>query len=203
MSSSTCKMAITGDTGSGKTRSGINQLLFQVFQNDPNWGELCIDDKGVYWETLVEMAVKFNRQSDLILLQVRPDNPPDKWKPAHTFILLSDPTIPPFIQCITGLSCRNAFISSATKELKLLLLLVCRQLVAPLVAHVVSTSFYKFIQRFFQHFECFFQAQHQRRHFLPVQVKGIGVAKHMAESQVFIQRVVQFFRQQRRAVHGR
>jgi len=29
---------ITGDTGSGKTRSGINQLLFQVFQNDPNWG---------------------------------------------------------------------------------------------------------------------------------------------------------------------
>ena len=50
---------ITGDTGSGKTRSGINQLLFQVFQNDPNWGGLCIDDKGVYWETLVEMAAKF------------------------------------------------------------------------------------------------------------------------------------------------
>jgi type IV secretory pathway TraG/TraD family ATPase VirD4 len=86
---------ITGDTGSGKTRSGINQLLFQVFQNDPNWGGLCIDDKGVYWETLVEMAAKFNRQNDLILLQVRPDNPPDKWKPAHTFNLLSDPTIPP------------------------------------------------------------------------------------------------------------
>ena len=86
---------ITGDTGSGKTRSGINQLLYQVFQNDPNWGGLCIDDKGVYWETLVEMAAKFNRQDDLILLQVRPDNPPDKWKPAHTFNLLSDPTIPP------------------------------------------------------------------------------------------------------------
>ena len=44
---------ITGDTGSGKTRSGINQLLFQVFQNDPNWGGLCIDDKGGYLETLV------------------------------------------------------------------------------------------------------------------------------------------------------
>jgi hypothetical protein len=86
---------ITGDTGSGKTRSGINQLLFQVFQNDPNWGGLCIDDKGVYWETLVEMAAKFHRQNDLILLQVRPDNPPDKWKPAHSFNLLSDPTIPP------------------------------------------------------------------------------------------------------------
>ena len=86
---------ITGDTGSGKTRSGINQLLFQVFQNDPNWGGLCIDDKGVYWETLVEMAAKFNRQDDLILLQVRPDNPPEKWKPAYTFNLLSDRTIPP------------------------------------------------------------------------------------------------------------
>jgi hypothetical protein len=86
---------ITGDTGSGKTRSGINQLLYQVFQNDRHWGGLCIDDKGVYWETLVEMAAKFHRQNDLILLQVRPDNPPEDWKPAHTFNLLSDPTIPP------------------------------------------------------------------------------------------------------------
>ena len=43
---------ITGDTGSGKTRSGITPLLFQVFQNEPTWGGLCIDDKGVYWETL-------------------------------------------------------------------------------------------------------------------------------------------------------
>ena len=86
---------ITGDTGSGKTRSGINQLLFQVFKNDENWGGLCIDDKGVYWETLVEMAEIFNRRDDLILLQVKPDNAPEKWKPAHTFNLLSDSSIPP------------------------------------------------------------------------------------------------------------
>src|ERR1700743_3561293 len=85
---------ITGDTGSGKTRSGINQLLFQVFQNDPNWGGLCIDDKGVYWETLLEMARHFQRTNDLILLQVRPDNPPDGWKPTHTFNLTSDRAIP-------------------------------------------------------------------------------------------------------------
>jgi hypothetical protein len=39
---------ITGDTGSGKTRSGITPLLFQVFQNEPTWGGLCIDDKGLY-----------------------------------------------------------------------------------------------------------------------------------------------------------
>jgi hypothetical protein len=86
---------ITGDTGSGKTRSGINQLLFQVFKNDPNWGGLCIDDKGVYWETLVEMATEFHRENDLISLQVKPDHPPEDWKPRHTFNLLSDPFIPP------------------------------------------------------------------------------------------------------------
>jgi type IV secretory pathway TraG/TraD family ATPase VirD4 len=85
---------ITGDTGSGKTRSGINQLLFQVFENDPNWGGLCIDDKGVYWETLLEMARHFKRENDLILVQVRPDDPPDGWKPLHTFNLTSDRTIP-------------------------------------------------------------------------------------------------------------
>ncbi len=85
---------ITGDTGSGKTRSGINQLLFQVFTNDPKWGGLCIDDKGVYWETLVEMATHFRRENDLILVQIKPDDPPDGWKPAHTFNLISDPSIP-------------------------------------------------------------------------------------------------------------
>lgn len=85
---------ITGDTGSGKTRSGITQLLYQVFQNEQTWGGLCIDDKGVYWETLREMAVHFNRQNDLILLQVRPEGAPADWKPTHTFNLTSDRRIP-------------------------------------------------------------------------------------------------------------
>ena len=56
---------ITGDTGSGKTRSGITPLLYQVFQNEPGWGGLCIDDKGLYWETLCEMARHFGRENDL------------------------------------------------------------------------------------------------------------------------------------------
>jgi len=85
---------ITGDTGSGKTRSGITPLLYQVFQNEPRWGGLCIDDKGIYWETLSEMARHFNRQNDLILLQVRPDNAPLSWKPTHTYNLTSDTGIP-------------------------------------------------------------------------------------------------------------
>ena len=85
---------ITGDTGSGKTRSGITPLLYQVFKNEPTWGGLCIDDKGIYWETLSEMARHFNRQNDLILLQVRPDNPPLGWKATHAYNLTSAPGIP-------------------------------------------------------------------------------------------------------------
>ncbi len=85
---------ITGDTGSGKTRSGITPLLFQVFTNEPKWGGLCIDDKGLYWETLSAMARHFGREDDLILLQVRPEGAPPDWKPTHTYNLTSDRSIP-------------------------------------------------------------------------------------------------------------
>jgi type IV secretory pathway TraG/TraD family ATPase VirD4 len=85
---------ITGDTGSGKTRSGITPLLFQVFKNEPTWSGLCIDDKGIYWETLSEMAKHFGREDDLILLQVRPDDATSTWQPRHTYNLTSDRTIP-------------------------------------------------------------------------------------------------------------
>ncbi len=85
---------ITGDTGSGKTRSGITPLLFQVFQNEPTWGGLCVDDKGLYWETLSQMAKHFGREDDLILLQVRPDGAGSSWQPRHTYNLTSDRSIP-------------------------------------------------------------------------------------------------------------
>src|SRR5262245_1977419 len=35
---------ITGDTGSGKTTSGVNQLAHQLFKSEPRWGGLCIDE---------------------------------------------------------------------------------------------------------------------------------------------------------------
>ncbi len=57
-------------TGSGKTSSGINQLAHQVFQNEPTWGGLCVDEKGVYWETLAAMARHYHREHDLIHLQI-------------------------------------------------------------------------------------------------------------------------------------
>ncbi len=85
---------ITGDTGSGKTSSGINQLAHQVFQNEPRWGGLCIDEKGVYWETLSAMARHYGREDDLIHLQIRTDQSGSNGAPAHRYNLIGDRTIP-------------------------------------------------------------------------------------------------------------
>src|SRR5262245_6317084 len=84
---------ITGDTGSGKTFA-INALMHSVFRHDSDWGGLCCDEKGIYYETLVRMARKYNRQDDLLLLQTRPDYADDDWIPPARFNLLSDSTIP-------------------------------------------------------------------------------------------------------------
>jgi hypothetical protein len=85
---------ITGDTGSGKTSSGINQLAHQVFQNEPKWGGLCIDEKGVYWETLAAMARHYGREQDLIHLQVRTNDADGQWTPPHRYNLTGDRRIP-------------------------------------------------------------------------------------------------------------
>jgi hypothetical protein len=83
---------ITGDTGSGKTTSGINQLAHQVFQNEDKWGGLCIDEKGVYWETLSAMARHYERESDLIHLQIQADG--QAGQSLHRFNLTGDRSIP-------------------------------------------------------------------------------------------------------------
>ncbi len=85
---------ITGDTGSGKTTSGINQLAHQVFQNEDKWGGLCIDEKGVYWETLSAMARHYDREQDLIHLQIRADDNGDQCQPPHRVNLTGDRSIP-------------------------------------------------------------------------------------------------------------
>lgn len=85
---------ITGDTGSGKTSSGINQLAHQVFQNEPKWGGLCIDEKGVYWETLSAMARHYGREHDLIHLQIRADDTDTQWMPPNRYNLTGDRSIP-------------------------------------------------------------------------------------------------------------
>lgn len=85
---------ITGDTGSGKTSSGINQLAHQVFKNEPTWGGLCIDEKGVYWETLAAMARHYDREHDLIHLQIRANDTDTEWTPPNRYNLTGDRSIP-------------------------------------------------------------------------------------------------------------
>ena len=85
---------ITGQTGSGKTQAAINTMLWQIGRNCSTWGGICVDDKGVYWETLREMFRHLGREQDLILLQVRPEDAPTDWKPTHTFNFLDNPHLP-------------------------------------------------------------------------------------------------------------
>jgi len=85
---------ITGQIGTGKTVAAINTMLWQVSKNCPTWGGVCVDDKGLYWETLSAMLGRLGRASDLLLLQVQPENAPADWKPAHRFNLLDNPHLP-------------------------------------------------------------------------------------------------------------
>ena len=85
---------ITGRTGSGKTQSGINTITYQIFQNVKNWGGICLDQKGLYWEILVRMASRFGRSDDLILLQTRPIGESVLWRPPHTINITGNPDVP-------------------------------------------------------------------------------------------------------------
>lgn len=85
---------ITGQVGTGKTSAAINAMLWQVSKNCPNWGGVCVDDKGLYWETLVPMFRRLGREHDLVLLQVRPTDASADWRPVHTFNFLANPHLP-------------------------------------------------------------------------------------------------------------
>jgi len=85
---------ITGRTGSGKTQSAINTITFQIFQNVKDWGGICLDQKGLYWEILVKMAAHFGRSDDLVLLQTRPVGKDMLWRPPHTINITGNPDVP-------------------------------------------------------------------------------------------------------------
>ena len=85
---------ITGRTRSGKTAAGICNILAQLFENIPDWGGLCIDDKGLFWEVLVNIARHYHAQDRLVLLQVRPEFASGSWQPLYKYNLLSDPRVP-------------------------------------------------------------------------------------------------------------
>jgi hypothetical protein len=55
---------------------------------------VCVDDKGLYAETLSTMFRQLGRKDDLIVLQVKPDGAPADWQPTHTLNFLEDPYLP-------------------------------------------------------------------------------------------------------------
>lgn len=85
---------ITGDTGSGKTTSGLQPILIQITRNLPNWGGLVLGVKGDEHRFVSELANAHGRAGDLIHLQVRPPDTSTKWKPPHRYNLLSDRSLP-------------------------------------------------------------------------------------------------------------
>lgn len=84
---------ITGATGSGKTRSGIVAIVGELFRNDPAFGGLFVDAKGVLHEELLKVATEAGRPNDVLLLT--PGGP-------HRFNLVGDTAIPPstLAQCV-------------------------------------------------------------------------------------------------------
>lgn len=85
---------ITGDTGAGKTSSGVVRLLRELFSRVLNWGGLCIDEKGVFAATLIDLADFFGRREDVLVLTVRPDGASPDWKPPCRLNLVGDRRIP-------------------------------------------------------------------------------------------------------------
>ena len=47
---------ITGRVGSGRRNARSIPLPFRFSRTSPNWGGVCLDQKGLYWEILVKMA---------------------------------------------------------------------------------------------------------------------------------------------------
>lgn len=85
---------ITGRTGSGKTASGVVLILSQLFANAPNWGGLCIDDKGLFWEVLQRIARGSSVTDKLILLQIKPEGSSADWQPQFRYNLIGDVRVP-------------------------------------------------------------------------------------------------------------
>ena len=61
----------TGDTGSGKTSSGMNGLLDSLLRHDRRLGGMVMANKGDEWFALQKLARRHGREADLIRLRPR------------------------------------------------------------------------------------------------------------------------------------
>jgi hypothetical protein len=84
---------ITGRPRTGKTATAVCGLLQSLFQNCPNWGGLCVDDKGLMHEIIFSMAKALGQTDRMCVLRVRPKNAPANWQPPFRYNLISNPNI--------------------------------------------------------------------------------------------------------------
>ncbi len=105
---------ITGKTGAGKTAGGICRLMAALCEKVPNWGGLCVDQKGLFWEILQAIFASFGRKDDVLLLQVRPAYAPPAWTPQYRFNLIGNSEIPAmlFAQSIIDVGASVGVIST-------------------------------------------------------------------------------------------
>jgi Type IV secretory system Conjugative DNA transfer len=85
---------ITGDTGAGKTSSGLNKLLISLTEHYPHWGALILDPKGVYWRTVQTMLQAAGRPADIAVLRVRSPQETAQHDHPLRFNLIGDRSVP-------------------------------------------------------------------------------------------------------------
>ena len=85
---------ITGDTGSGKT-SGLDRLLYGLFEHNPAFGGVIMANKGSEWHSLQKIGARFGREADLIRLRPRATDENEQAAPVHRLNLTGDLRFPP------------------------------------------------------------------------------------------------------------
>ena len=61
---------ITGQTGSGKTVCAIKTIITSLFRDCPEWGGAVVDQKGQFYEVLLEVAANFSVADKLVVLRL-------------------------------------------------------------------------------------------------------------------------------------
>jgi hypothetical protein len=81
---------ISGKTGAGKTAAGICIIMDQLFKNVPNWGGMCVDQKGLFYRILEKAAKAYRMEEKLALIRVRSLRDPKSFISPNTINLIGD-----------------------------------------------------------------------------------------------------------------
>ena len=85
---------IVGRSGCGKTAGAFRSILIQVTQSAPNWGGVCIDEKGNIYRIVARIMDALREEKKLIVLRTRQPGAPADWKPPYRMNLIGDQSLP-------------------------------------------------------------------------------------------------------------